>query len=339
MRTGAQLLGLLFLAAAAVAPAPARAVVVERVVAIVGDRPILLSELRTRARPFLLQIQLKVPPGAHQTAAESQVLKDLIDKMVDEQLESQAADKAHIQISEGEVNNAFANIAAAQNLTLPQLFRDAQARSGLTEQEYHDEIQRQLLEGKMLQLRVKGRVRVTEEDVKAIFERTVRDEKHRRDYRPSWIVLRLMPGSSAAAIQSRFDLAQTLCDQARRGADFADLARRYSDDTKTRDQGGDLGVKAPINSQDALGGKYAPLAQELEDKLMVLEPGQVAEPTKYGDAVVVIKLLSRQPSRYAAGFEAAKQEMIGRLQGEIMERAKKKWLEELKARMHVTVRL
>jgi peptidyl-prolyl cis-trans isomerase SurA len=42
---------------------PAGAVVVERVVAVVGDRPILQSELRARAKPYLIQIARKMPPG------------------------------------------------------------------------------------------------------------------------------------------------------------------------------------------------------------------------------------------------------------------------------------
>src|SRR5262245_28945799 len=77
----------------------ADAVVVERIVAIVGDKPILLSELRTRAKPFLVQILQSVPAGAQQAAAQSQLLKDLLEKMVNEELEAQAAARANITVS------------------------------------------------------------------------------------------------------------------------------------------------------------------------------------------------------------------------------------------------
>ena len=53
------------LATAVLTAAPrADAVVVEKIVAIVGDKPILLSELRARAKPFLIQIVATVPAGA-----------------------------------------------------------------------------------------------------------------------------------------------------------------------------------------------------------------------------------------------------------------------------------
>lgn len=329
----------LLAAAAFAAAAPAHAVVVERVVAVVGDRPILLSDLRTRARPFLLQIAAKVPPGPQQAAAESQVMKELIQKMVDEELESQAAERAHVNVTSEEVDNALRNIAQMQNLAVPDLVREAARQSGLTEQDYRDEIRRQILEGKMLQLRVKGRVRLTEEDVRGMYEKTVREERKRREYHPAWIVLRILPGSSAEAVAERRALANELIRRVRKGEDFGELAKRYSDDTATRESGGDLGVRAPQGTPQAVAGKRQMLATELENEVMLLDEGQVSEPIDVGgEAIVIVQLLSRQPSRYT-GYEAARQEMMQRLQTEILEKAKRKWLDELKGRTHLEVRL
>src|ERR1700733_13404163 len=130
---------------AAIAPRAARAVVVERVVAVVGDRPILKSELHTRARPFLIQIAQRVPPGPQQTAAESTVFQELLQKMVDEELEIQAADKAKVTVSSDEIDSALHNVAAAQGLSSAELMKGA-VKSGLTEQEYREEMRRQILE-------------------------------------------------------------------------------------------------------------------------------------------------------------------------------------------------
>ncbi|WP_437572014.1 peptidylprolyl isomerase [Sorangium sp. So ce542] len=324
--------------AAALASPLAHAVVSERIVAVVGDRAILLSDLRQRARPFLLQIQARVPPGPQQAAAESQVFRELVQKMVDEELESQAAEKANIRVTSDEIENAFRNIAAAEQTTVEELFRMARASSGLTEQEYRDEIRRQILEGKMLQLRVKGRVRITEQDVLSAYDRMVREERRRREYHPAWIVLRILPGSSAEALEERRALAAALADRARRGEDFAALARQFSDDTATRDEGGDLGVRAPQGTQSAASGQREVMAPELEAALMAVEPGGVVGPVRAGDAFVVMKLLSRQPSRFTT-LEAARPEILQRLQAEILQKAKQKWLDELKRGTHVEVRL
>lgn len=318
--------------------APAEAVVVERIVAVVGDRAILLSELRDRARPYLVAVQQKIPTGAQQAAAESQIFKELIEKMIDEELEAQAASKARVTVTSEEIDNAVQNIAASQGMTAEQLYKSALAASGMTRQEYRDELRRQILEGKMVQLRVRGKVRISEEDVRTQFERTVREERRRREYRPAWIVLRIMPGSSPEAIAERKALAAELVARARRGEDFDELARKFSDDPETREKGGDLGIRAPQGSPNAISGKRPVMAPDLETLLMPLEPGQIAGPVQVGDAIAVLKLVDRQASRYTT-LEAARGEMMQRLQAEILEKAKRRWLEDLKKRTHIDVRL
>jgi len=330
------LVGLLL--ASLFATSPGEAIVVERVVAVVGDRPILLSELRRRARPFLLQVAAKVAPGAQQAAAESQIFKELIEKMIDEELITQAAEKASIGVTSDEVENALRNIAASQRMSVPEVVRLASESSGLTEQEYRDEIRRQILEGKMLQLRVRNRLRITEQDVQATYDRLVREERRRRDYHPAWVVLRLFPGSSPEALQEREALARELAERARRGEDFAALARQFSDDTATKEAGGDLGVRAVRGTEAAATGRRQTMAAQLETAVLPLEPGQVTDPIRVGDALVVIKLLSRQPSRYTS-LQAARPEILARLQSEIMMRARQRWLETLKRRTHLDVRL
>lgn len=316
---------------------PARAVVVERVVAVIGDRPILQSELRRRAKPFLLQIAARVPPGPQQAAAETQVFKELIEKMIDDELEGQAADKAHVTVTSDEIDAAIRNIATGQNLSVPDLIKGA-SRSGLTEQDYREELRRQILEGKMLQLRVKGRVRITEEDIKAMYERTLREERKRREFHPAWIVLRVPPGSSPAAVAERTALANKIVQAARKGEDFASLARQYSDDTATREGGGDLGVRAPQGSPQATSGRAKPLRPEVDVVVGAMEPGQVSDPIQVEDALVIVQLLERQASRYR-NYDEAKPEMLNRLQTEILDKAKRKWLDELKSRTHLEVRL
>ncbi|MEQ9317600.1 MAG: hypothetical protein RIF41_00525, partial [Polyangiaceae bacterium] len=44
------------------------AVVVERVVAVVGEKAILLSDLRRRARPFLVRLYAQIPSGPQRAA-------------------------------------------------------------------------------------------------------------------------------------------------------------------------------------------------------------------------------------------------------------------------------
>src|SRR5450755_2165657 len=63
MRTAHKLAGALLALGLALSPV-ARASIVERVVAVVGEKPILLTELQHRARPFLARIYGSTPNAA-----------------------------------------------------------------------------------------------------------------------------------------------------------------------------------------------------------------------------------------------------------------------------------
>jgi peptidyl-prolyl cis-trans isomerase SurA len=139
-------------------------------------------------------------------------------------------------------------------------------------------------------------------------------------------------------IADRKKQAASIVEMARKGNDFAMLAQAYSDETATRDQGGDLGIRTPQGSEAAKGGKLPVLAPEFENAVLALEPGEVSEPIVVDRGIVILKLQTRRPSRFK-GYEEHKEEMVQRLQTEILEKAKRKWLEELNHRTRVEQRL
>jgi peptidyl-prolyl cis-trans isomerase SurA len=318
--------------ASAIAPL-AGATVAERVVAVVGEHAILLSDMRQRARPFLFQIQARVPPGAQQAAAESEMYKQLIERMVDERVEQQAAEKAHLTVTPDEIDAGLRNVASQQGLTVEQLVVEA-GKTGLSQQEYRDEVRRQILEGKLLQLRVRSRVRLTDDDVKATYLRLVRAERAKLPYRLAWIVLRVPPGSSAAARADRESLAERLSATARAGVDahgnrieFADLAQSFSDDGPSRIRGGDMGNHTP-----------GELAEPIEGESFKLDVGGVSPPFTYKNDIVIIKVVSRGKSELP-GFEEARQQVMERTYGEQMDKARRQWIDELRHGTYVDVRL
>lgn len=322
-RTLFTLTTVLFLATAA---RPAEAAVIERVVAVVGERAILLSELRQRARPFLIEIHTKVPTEAQRAAAESELLRQMLQRMIDDQLEAQAAAKLRIRVETEEVDKAIARLARMQELKVEDLMAEVM-RSGMTAQEYRSEIRRQLLEGKLLELRVKGQVRVTEEDMRAMYTRLQREERRNLGYTPQWIVLRIPPDADAATRTERRALAERLAAKARAGRDFAELAKQYSDDANTRPRGGSLGPQRP-----------GELEVPLERVAAAMEVGEVSAPFRFADAFVIMRIAQRDESRLGT-FEKARDQLAQRVYGEKLELAKRRWLDGLKRSVHIDVRL
>lgn len=324
--------------AASSPPREAHAAVVEKIVAVVGDDAILLSELRARAAPLVRVLATKAPPGPQRTAAETQIYRDVLGHMIEETLESQAAERQKVTITPDEVDKAVENVAAQQRMTVDQLLTLAEQRSGLTELDYRAEIRRQVLEGKLLSQRVRGRIRITEEDLKNAYNRTLREERERREYRPEIILITIPQNAKPEVVAERQKLIDDIHKSLKGGATFEAMAQQYSEESKSAPKGGDMGIYAPVKTQAAQLGKRPALSEEVEAKVLPLEPGEFTAPFRLGDALLIMGLKSRQPSKYTS-FEAAKEEMVQRVQNEILAREKDTWMEDLKKRTHIEIRL
>jgi peptidyl-prolyl cis-trans isomerase SurA len=311
--------------ATALTGSQASATVVEKVVAVVGDRAILLSDVRERATPFLVKIHSEVPTGAQRNAAISQTLKNVLERMVDEELQTRAANRAKLVVDAREVDDAIGRVAAQNGLSVDKLVAEA-AKSGLDEKAYRSEIRRQVLEAKMLNLRVQGRIRVTEEDARSMYRRMVMDERRKLGFQAAWIRIDAPAGDPSAAKKKRAH-AESLAARARAGNDFGTLARSESDDAGTRDRGGLLGKLKP--------GRLAP---PLDVALMNLEPGQISGAVRVGDSFFVLKLVERDESELPT-FEEAKGELGERVYLEKMGKARRSWMDGLRRQTHVEIRL
>jgi peptidyl-prolyl cis-trans isomerase SurA len=308
----------------ALATAPsAHATLVERIVAVVGERAILLSDLRSRAQPYLVQVHQSVPEGAQRNAAISQLYRTVLERLVDEELEQRAAQQSKLSVTPKEIDEAISRVATQNKLTVQTLLSEAQ-RSGLNETSYRDELRRQLLEAKLINVRLQGRIRVVDEDLRDAYRRLVLEERQRLTVTPAWIVI--SAGVSPSEQRKQRALAASIAEQAQT-SDFADLARRYSEDAATRNVGG---VQAKVAPSELPG----PLARTAQG----LEVGQTSAPLRVGDRYVVLKIVERQATELP-DFEQAKQELAERVYVEKMAQAKKVWLDGLRRQHHVEVRL
>jgi len=303
----------------------AGATLIERVVAVVGERAILLSDLRERAQPFLLQIHQSVPAGAQRNAAISQLYKGLIDKLVDEEVEQRAAIQAKVSVTAREVEEALERVAGQNGITVDKLLTEAK-KTGLDETEYRDELRRQLLQTKLINVRLQGRIRVSEDDLRAHYRRIVLEERQRLPFRAAWIQFVTPPGDPAGKTAAVRKLADQVALSARRG-DFAALARKYSADTSSRQTGGAFPAT-----------QLAQVPTAVQRVLANLEVGQVSTVVTIPGGFAVFKLLERDESSLPT-YDDARNELSQRVYLEKMTQARRTWLDNLRRQQHVEVRL
>ncbi|HYQ14596.1 MAG TPA: peptidylprolyl isomerase, partial [Polyangiaceae bacterium] len=270
----------LLLAGALLVASAARATVVERIVATVGERAILLSDLRRRAEPFMLQVQQSVPNGAQRSAAISQVYKAVLQKIVDEELLEKAAQQAKVTITPTEIDEALKRVAQQNGIPVEKVLAEAE-RAGMPESKYREELRRQLLEAKLLNVRLQGRIRITDEDLRSAYQKLELEERGQLAVRLGVIVIH---SSSHGAAEAR-KLADDAAARARR-EDFASVARALSEDPTTRANGGALNKAQP-----------AALPPDLARAASSLAAGQQSPPFRSsGGDFVIVKVLERDPS-------------------------------------------
>lgn len=310
---------------------PAHAIIVERIVAIVGDRPILLSELRHRAKPRLVLIARRaLDQGApaeaipmQLAAAEPKEMRDALDEIIDERLMEQQADHAHLSVSIAEVDRGVTQKAQQLNITEKELWARAHAQ-GYTNQDYRDEVRRQLLEGKLLQLRLAGRIHIGDADARATYDRVVRQLGETGAVDLEVLSMRLAPTPSA--IQAKEELAQQIVLRARNGESWCDLVKQYSDDVDTRDT---CGSKGAVSAAGVI-----PVARKM---LLTMKEGDVSDPIRVGDrAIIAFKLAKRE---HVPPFEQVKEQMFDQATEEAILHQRELWVKELRRTVYMEVRL
>ena len=317
------------------AAAPARATIVERVVAVIGERPVLWTDLVRRATATRVQIRMQTHDANVVAVQEQEMYKELLQRMIDDRLEEQQAEKAHINITPDEVDRGIANIAAqaqaqqGRPVTVDDVLGEVHRR-GLSDQDFRDEIHRQIMEGKLIELRVRPRVRVTEQDAHAAYQHWLQELKEQEPMDVRFLALRLLPGLSQAQVEARQAFAQTLAQQAQTGkADFCELVAQYSDDVSTRSSCGSHGTQP-----------FRDLLPQIQAAVRALAPGSVSDPIPVhigNDDALVIVQLPQQPK--VQTYDAMKNEMMQRALLEGLERARKQWLDELRHNVYIDVRL
>jgi peptidyl-prolyl cis-trans isomerase D len=139
---------------------------------------------------------------------------------------------------------------------------------------------------------------VGEEELRRLYEQESARFTTPEKRRAAHILIALPPQADEAEAARALAKVQELARQLRAGADFAALARRYSQDPDSAARGGDLG--------DVRRGM---LPRELEQAVFALQPGGVSEPVRSQYGFHLAKLTGHVPEKRQP-FEAVRPELV-----------------------------
>jgi peptidyl-prolyl cis-trans isomerase SurA len=302
---------------------PAAARVVEKVAAVVGTSIVLASEVEEKAGPLMNDLNRIADPEKRATRA-SALRREVLDRLIDDELIMQQAADLKLSISSEQVDASIEEIKKQNNITDDQL-REALRAQGMTMATYRSDLRRQLLRFRVLNIAVGSRVNISDEEVKAYYERHMKEEGS-AEVRASHIFVAIPTGATAADVTEKQKHAEKILERARGGEDFAKLARETSDDAATRADGGDLGY---------FGKDMLP--KPIEELVFAMKPGEIKGPVRADRGFHVIKLVDRK-KKAAKPFDDVKDEIRMQLRQKDMERQTKNYLTELRKKTLVDIR-
>lgn len=278
---------------AAIAQAP---ILVDRIVAVVGTQPILASQLDEEIASAQAQGQQLPTDSAGRAAMRRRILNNLVET---ELLVQQAERDTSVKVTEQEVQeaveqtvrnvrNRFASEHEFQSqLKLAAFGGIEEWRRWLTEQQRRQILQQRLIES----LRQKGKIKPippSDTQMRAYWEEN-RTADQRRPSTVSFRQIIILPQPDSGARAQALHKADSLLQVLRGGADFADLARRFSDDSVSRDSGGSLGWF-----------RRGTMVKAFEAAAFRLRPGDLSFPVETVFGFHIIQVQRVQPAEVLA---------------------------------------
>ena len=296
----------------------ARADVIERVVATINDEAVFLSELRRRATPFLPQV-MQQPDQATRMAALRQLYTELLERLIDEELFQQAARRMQVRVTSSDVERAVRNVIQQNGLTEDEFWEAVEAQ-GYTRAQYRSDLRRQLLRLKVLNQRVRGRVNITEADVREAYDQRVRRANRSQRFRASQIFVPV--GSDASASELAEARARARAIRSEVTADnFAQAMEQHG--------GGELGWL-----------RQGDLSEDMESVLLTMEEDTVSDPIRSSNGFHIFLLHERERGgANLPSYDDMKDELYQAMLGRQMERQETSFLQELRRDAIISRRL
>jgi peptidyl-prolyl cis-trans isomerase SurA len=283
-------------------------VVVDRVVAVVNNEIITMSDLQREQQK-------------HATITDQRLV---LEGMIDRKLQMAAAKRNGIDVTDGELTEGIDDIRKRNNMTAAQ-FEQALAKEGLTLEQYRAELREQMTLSRLFNKYVRTGLAVDDAEARAYYDRNAKQYSLPEEVKVRHLVVAVPEKASPAEVKAAQEKAAALMERIRTGEDFIRLIREHSDSPSAK-QDGDLGFLQR--------GHAIP---ELEEAAKSLKPGEFAGPVRCDDGFHIIRVEDiRTPVQ---PFEKVKEDITRMLFEQKMENTYRSFLQSLRSESHIENRL
>jgi peptidyl-prolyl cis-trans isomerase SurA len=296
---------------------------IDRIVAIVNDDIIVLSELDEKLKPYTDRIAKMGYPPEKEKKMIYKVRDDIISTMVDQKLTDQEVRKFGIIIDDEEVQNAIERVKQKNSLTEEAMAADL-ARQGITLESLKKSIRDQMLRGRLVNVAVRSKIVITREDARAYFD------SHPEEFRGEkkvhlWNIMTTTPEFAfEAEIKAARDQMEKVLARLASGESFHVIARELA------------AQKGPLVANDIGVFRYDVLSPELQDAVGDLQEGEHTGllDTDNGFQVFYVHKIEAGGGKE---FDKVVSEIQEKLFNERVDKRFEEWLNELREKSHIQI--
>ena len=298
---------------------------IDRIVARVNKNIITLSELREASAPYLAAARTQLSGSEKEKEKKLKGLeKDILEKMIEEKLIIDKGKTIGITISEKEVDQAIDEVKQRHSLNDIQ-FQQLLEQQDTSLEDYKEKIKDQILISRILNYEVQSKINFNPAEAKEYYERHKEELYLPEDIKARQILIQCPPNADPSERKRAEAEAEYVHKALLNGADFAQLARKHSQDPSA-DKGGDIGYI-----------KKGELLPALEKVLFQLKERGSSPVIETRRGFHILKVEEKRAKRLRP-FTEVKDIILDKLYKEKLAARHQQWMNEIKKDAFIEIR-
>ena len=245
----------------------------DRIVAVVENDIIMQSELETKLRTMVAQMEqqgVQLPPS---NVLETQILE----RMILMKIQIQKAEETGIRVDDETLNSTINNIAAGNNVSLSQ-FKEILEKDGFNYEQFRESIREEIVISRLRQRQVDNRISITTKEIDNALANLEFQGKTETEYRLQHILISSPEAPTPEEEEQARLVATKVLEDLETGLDFTTMASTVSDGQRAL-EGGDLGWRKKNEIPTIFAAQVA-----------TMEKGDISDLIKSSSGFHIVKL-------------------------------------------------
>ncbi|EFQ9125634.1 TPA: peptidylprolyl isomerase SurA [Salmonella enterica subsp. enterica serovar Typhimurium] len=247
--------------------------VVDKVAAVVNNGVVLESDVDG----LMQSVKLNAGQAGQQLPDDATLRHQILERLIMDQIILQMGQKMGVKITDEQLDQAIANIAKQNNMTMDQM-RSRLAYDGLNYSTYRNQIRKEMIISEVRNNEVRRRITVLPQEVDALAKQIGTQNDASTELNLSHILIALPENPTSEQVNDAQRQAESIVEEARNGADFGKLAITYSTDQQAL-KGGQMGW-----------GRIQELPGIFAQALSTAKKGDIVGPIRSGVGFHILKV-------------------------------------------------